>query len=64
VARVLADERPEVIGAVLALVPEELAHSLRRQPALPSEIPTPREQPDPALITALATALRERMVGV
>lgn len=61
VARELAGERPEVIAAVIALAPVEMARRLAHRYDLPADLPDLSEPPDPALVTALARALRERL---
>ncbi|MGI5818241.1 MAG: hypothetical protein ACOX9R_09095 [Armatimonadota bacterium] len=62
VAGVLADERREVVGAVLALAPEPVAAALRDQMAERPGVPIAPEHPDPRMTAALATALRGRLM--
>ncbi|GEM_PF-4133844 len=61
IAHALARERPEMISAMLALAPAEVAERLRRREDLPGQLPAPAGPLDEATVTALADALRRRL---
>jgi hypothetical protein len=60
--RVLAVEREEIVHAVLALAPEAVVERLWRNDALACEARSALEPPDSRMVSALATALRARLV--
>lgn len=61
IAAALAEERPELIAAVLSLAPPELAARLRRHGALPHDLPRLSGPLDAATAAALTKALRGRL---
>ncbi|MFW5867490.1 MAG: hypothetical protein ACOCX2_06710 [Armatimonadota bacterium] len=63
IATVLAQERPEVIAAVLALLPASTRGRLSEWEPAFSDLPAHLDQPDPAMTAALVKALRAKLVS-
>ena len=61
VARVLSQERPEVVAAVLALAPARLAERLAARGELPAQLPRLAGPLGRPMVTALADAQRRRL---